>query len=99
MSSLPLHGAAHAADTASLVPHIRQHFQSLLTDKGDWEYSTYDMAWVLCCGFFSAADRRKHLERMLARQGADGTWGDARYMPHSALVDTLAAVMALVRLD
>lgn len=99
MSSLPLHGAAHAADTASLVPHIRQHFQSLLVDKGDWEYSTYDMAWVLCCGFFSAADRRKHLERMLARQGADGTWGDARYMPHSALVDTLAAVMALVRLD
>lgn len=99
MSSSPLLGAAQAADPASLVPHIRQHFQALLTDRGDWEYSTYDMAWVLCCGFFAPAEQRKHLERMLARQGADGTWGDARYLPHSALVDTLAAVMSLVRLD
>jgi hypothetical protein len=99
MTTSPLLGAAHAADTTSLVPHIRQHFQALLADRGDWEYSTYDMAWVLCCGFFAPADQRKHLEQMLARQHADGTWGDARYMPHSALVDTLAAVMALVRLD
>lgn len=99
MPPLPLQDAAQAADTASLVPHIRHHFQTLLTDRGDWNHSIYDMAWVLCCGFFHDADRQKHLARMLSQQGPDGTWGDASYMPHSALVDTLAAVMALVRLD
>ncbi len=99
MTSHPMQEAAHAADTASLVPFIRHHFQTLLSDRGDWNDSIYDMAWVLCCGFFTKADRRKHLARMLSRQGPDGTWGDASYMPHSSLVDTLAAVMALVRLD
>jgi len=94
MTSSPL----QAADTASLVPHTRHHLQALLTDRGDWNHSIYDMAWVLCCGFFPHAERQKHLARMLERQGADGTWGDALYMPHSALVDTLAAAMALVRL-
>jgi hypothetical protein len=98
-SSLHLQGAVRTADTASLVPHIRHHFQELLTDRGDWNLSIYDMAWVLCSGFFNRADREKHLARMLSRQGADGIWGDGSYMPHSALVDTLAAVMALVRLD
>ncbi len=99
MTSFTMQDAAQAADTDSLIPHIRHHFQDLLTDRGDWNDSIYDMAWVLCCGFFTRADRRKYLARLLSRQGPDGTWGDASYMPHSSLVDTLAAVMALVRLD
>jgi len=85
MLSLHLPDTAHAADAVSLVPLVRRHFQALLADRGDWNDSVYDMAWVLCCGFFNKADQQKHLARMLSRQGADGTWGDASRMPPGLL--------------
>ncbi len=93
-----LQDAARETDAASLRPHIRKHFQAMLTDKGDWNLSIYDLAWVLCCDFFNEAEKRRNLSELLSLQHADGSWGDASYAPHSALVDTLAAVMALVRL-
>jgi hypothetical protein len=91
--------APQAQDAASLLPLIRSHFLDLLEDKGDWNYSVYDLAWVLCCGFFEGDEQRKFLGRMLSQQNEDGSWGDASCVPHSALVDTLGAVMALVRLQ
>jgi hypothetical protein len=93
-----LKDAARATDVATLRPHVRQHFQALLSDRGDWNLSVYDLAWVLCCDFFNEEEKRKNLALLLAAQHADGGWGDPGYMPHSALVDTLAATMALVRL-
>src|SRR5687768_14211319 len=93
-----LQDAARAPDAASLRPHLQRHFQALLSDKGDWNLSIYDLAWVLCCDFFGDEERRHSLAWLLSQQHADGSWGDASYMPHSSLVDTLAAVMALVRL-
>lgn len=93
-----LEQAARARAPADLLPLLQRHFESLLVDRGDWNLSIYDLAWVLCCDFFGEAEHRKYLGVLLAAQHADGTWGDASYMPHSALVDTLAAVMALVRL-
>ncbi|WP_257453962.1 hypothetical protein [Archangium lipolyticum] len=92
-----LKDAARAPDAAALRPHIRHHFQALLSDRGDWNLSIYDLAWVLCCDFFNEEDKRKNLALLLDAQHADGGWGDPSYMPHSALVDTLAATMALVR--
>ena len=93
-----LQEAARETDVVALRPHIRKHFQALLTDKGDWNLSIYDLAWVLCCDFFNEAEKRRNLSELLSLQHSDGSWGDASYAPHSALVDTLAAVMALVRL-
>ncbi|HEX8819557.1 MAG TPA: hypothetical protein VF794_06500, partial [Archangium sp.] len=93
-----LQDAARATDAASLRPHIRKHFQALMTDRGDWNLSIYDLAWVLCCDFFNEGEKRKNLSQLLSLQRVDGSWGDASYAPHSSLVDTLAAVMALVRL-
>ncbi|OJH36245.1 hypothetical protein [Cystobacter ferrugineus] len=99
MSRLSLQTSAHAVDSASLIPRVRQHFHALLADTGDWNLSVYDLAWVLCCGFFNDAERDKHLTLLLSQQDASGAWGDASYMPHSALVDTLAVAMALLRLE
>lgn len=76
------------------------HMQSALDSKGgDWNISIYDTAWVLCTDFFQAEERDYHLTLLLAEQNEDGTWGDASYMPHSPLVDTLAMAMALYRLN
>jgi hypothetical protein len=91
----------HAAETrsqAELLPIIRSHFQALLDDRGDWNLSIYDLAWVLCTDFFGEQERKEQLAELLAAQNLDGTWGDASYVPHSALIDTLAVAMMLTRL-
>lgn len=93
-----LTSAFEARSTAHFLPHIEQHFQALLSDAGDWNPSIYDLAWVLSCDFFPPEDVQEHLNTLLALQNPDGTWGDATYVPHAAVADTLAVVMALIRL-
>ncbi|HEC22844.1 MAG TPA: hypothetical protein ENI95_08000 [Chloroflexi bacterium] len=91
--------AASRAETREFVPHIRQHFRDVTVNGGsDWNLSLYDLAWVLCTDFLTEEERERHVTELLKAQNADGSWGEAEYMPHSALVDTLAVAMALVRL-
>jgi hypothetical protein len=46
-----LRNAAQTRTQAELLPLVRSHFQALLDDRGDWNLSTYDMAWILCTDF------------------------------------------------
>jgi len=89
---------AAAQSPGDVLRAVCAHLNALRQDTGDWNLSIYDMAWVLCCGFFPSEEQSSHIEALLAMQNEDGSWGDDSYVPHSALVDTLAVLMCLVRL-
>jgi hypothetical protein len=86
-----------ANDERKILSHACTHLQDIRVDQGDWNLSIYDMAWVLCSDFFAEEDRERHLQALLNQRNKNGFWGDATYLPHSALVDTLAVVMMQVR--
>lgn len=93
-------GSSQATTPSELIPYIRRHFRLMLaTDSADWNLSLYDLAWVLCSDYMNEEQRQHSLQVLKAVQNPDGTWGDCSYMPHSALIDTLAIIMALLRLE
>jgi len=94
-----LQNSQEAENPQELTPFIRHHFSLMLAnDSADWNLSVYDLAWVLCCDYLNQGQKEHSLQVLRAVQNADGTWGDCSYMPHSALIDTLAVVMAMIRL-
>ncbi len=80
---------------AELQQNTMIHIKSLVEDRGDWNFSVYDLAWILCTDYFEDDEKEYWINSLFERQNLNGTWGDAHYLPHSALVDTLAVAMAL----
>jgi hypothetical protein len=65
-----------------------------------WNTSVYDLSWVILARLdeFTADEQQAFIERLITAQNPDGSWGDASIVPQSALVDTLAALLALTDL-
>lgn len=79
-----------------VFPLLRRLFDHCLTTPGaDWNYSIYDLAWALRADVLPPDRRDQFLDLLERERNDDGTWGLRDYLPHSCVVDTLAALMAL----
>jgi hypothetical protein len=91
-----LQRASGAETSEEIFVYLEHHFDSLLRTKGDLSLSIYDLAWVLRSRLLSPSQESAALAQLAALQNSDGSWGDATILPHSALVDSLAVLLAFL---
>jgi hypothetical protein len=93
-----LQQASRVESSEEIFLYLRQHFDSLLHTKGDLNLSIYDLAWVLRSQILKPNQANAGLKQIASSQNSDGSWGDASILPHSALVDSLAVLLAYLEL-
>jgi hypothetical protein len=93
-----LQRASRAETSEEIFVYLEHHFDSLLQTKGDLSLSIYDLAWVLRSRILSPSQEAAGFAQLAASQNADGSWGDATFLPHSALVDSLAVLLCYLDL-
>lgn len=83
-----------------------EHAGGVLDKRKYWNLSNYDLAWVIIsyasapeASQFGAMDIEIMRQQLLRSQNSEtGLWGDGTYLPHSVVIDTLAAVIAFHQL-
>jgi hypothetical protein len=88
-------------DQKRLDSNLTSQLDEATRTRAYWNTSIFDLAAVIAAETpnFEDEDYMRFLEKLLKAQNPDGSWGDGNRVPHSALVDTLGAIFALIQIS